>query len=536
MSIEPPLMRDVLNGVLNSRVAASGLFSSFPATQMTLAELALFISSGSNPVVTFAFPPGDVRRYGAISLDVDSTFDSAPAIQAAVSSNNSVFVPPFQYGVGSVIDLPRVIRVSGSSRRGFGVSPYGSTLVAKFAGPVLRYAPGALTAVDILLENFSILGDQGTYGAGDGLTFTKCAGVDLRYMVLDNFGTHNVRFGNNDGSYNFQVKDVYSARAGNANFYIGGQYSKLSRCLSDAGLYGAYIGPGGDHLSINDACHFEGATTTGVHILAGYLRMVDSFIRITTTGANGIYMGAGGAALIGNEVFGDDGVAGKVCALGIDIPGGVIEYRLVGNLVRRFATALRRAEGFGTSIGNVLEGTAVGEELIAGTFIGTDAANMISGPTSSLLNTSGAKYIIIGNRLDDGTGVYKAPTITAGIPMIAGANATSLISSGLGRFDLTYNASMNIDASVADGFWIVATNGTAFTINLPTNPSPSRRIVVHIKNTSGGALGAVTWAAGYKLSAWTSPATGTNRSIEFQYDDSNGNWVEMTRTTVDVPN
>ena len=99
---------------------------------------------------------------------------------------------------------------------------------------------------------------------------------------------------------------------------------------------------------------------------------------------------------------------------------------------------------------------------------------------------------------------------------------------------VTYSASMTPDAILAHAFIITATNATAFTINAPSNGYSGQRISVTIRNTSGGALGAVTWAAAYKLSAWTQPATANSRSIDFRYDGTN--WIEMARTPADVPN
>lgn len=97
-----------------------------------------------------------------------------------------------------------------------------------------------------------------------------------------------------------------------------------------------------------------------------------------------------------------------------------------------------------------------------------------------------------------------------------------------------YGASITINSANGGFHAITATNGTAFTINAPTNPVTGHQITVTIRNTSGGALGAVTWDAVFKLSAWTSPATANSRSVTFVYDGTN--WVEIGRTPADVPN
>lgn len=100
---------------------------------------------------------------------------------------------------------------------------------------------------------------------------------------------------------------------------------------------------------------------------------------------------------------------------------------------------------------------------------------------------------------------------------------------------LTYGATIATDVSRgASTYVITATNGTAFTISAPSNGLPGQRIKYLIRNASGGALGAVTWNAVFKMAAWTSPANGNSRSIFFEYDGTN--WVEDVRSTADVPN
>lgn len=102
------------------------------------------------------------------------------------------------------------------------------------------------------------------------------------------------------------------------------------------------------------------------------------------------------------------------------------------------------------------------------------------------------------------------------------------------RTVITYSASMTPNAVLGNNFDITANNGTAFTINAPTGGLPGQQITITIHNTSGGALGAATWNASYKLATWTQPATGFNRSITFEY--TGVVWLEVSRTPADVPN
>lgn len=125
-------------------------------------------------------------------------------------------------------------------------------------------------------------------------------------------------------------------------------------------------------------------------------------------------------------------------------------------------------------------------------------------------------------------------------PSIGQLSASQVSSNFLGIWErefyrtIAYSASMATDALGGTDFTITATNNTAFTINAPSNPFPNQRLKYTIRNTSGGALGAVTWNAVFKMAAWASPATGFSRSITFRYNGTN--WIEQNRNTTDVPN
>jgi hypothetical protein len=103
-----------------------------------------------------------------------------------------------------------------------------------------------------------------------------------------------------------------------------------------------------------------------------------------------------------------------------------------------------------------------------------------------------------------------------------------------GRVVVTYSASMTPDASLGNEFDITVTDANAFTINTFSKAADGQRVTITIRNASGGAMGAVTWSAAFKMSAWTQPANGFSRSIDFKYNGTN--WVQVSQTGVDVPN
>lgn len=116
---------------------------------------------------------------------------------------------------------------------------------------------------------------------------------------------------------------------------------------------------------------------------------------------------------------------------------------------------------------------------------------------------------------------------------VVGVVTTGVINPGL-ISTVTYSTSMTPDSALGTVFRITVTDGVAFTINAPLNPVLGEEITFIIRNTSGGAAGAATWNAVFKMSTWTQPATVTSRSITFFYDGTN--WVQISQTGVDVPN
>jgi len=99
---------------------------------------------------------------------------------------------------------------------------------------------------------------------------------------------------------------------------------------------------------------------------------------------------------------------------------------------------------------------------------------------------------------------------------------------------LTYGATVATDTGLANLFKLTVTNGIAFTMSDPTNPITGRIATFDILNSSGGAMGVVTWGAAFKLDAtgFVSPANGKRKTISFYYDGTN--WVQIGPTSGDI--
>jgi hypothetical protein len=103
-----------------------------------------------------------------------------------------------------------------------------------------------------------------------------------------------------------------------------------------------------------------------------------------------------------------------------------------------------------------------------------------------------------------------------------------------GFTDDGYGASITTNVRFGNTQRYTVNNGTAFTINAPTNAIAGTKLTYIFKNTSGGAMGAITWNSVFKLPTLTMPATGFNRAYTFIYDGTN--WVFQYQTAADVPN
>jgi hypothetical protein len=83
----------------------------------------------------------------------------------------------------------------------------------------------------------------------------------------------------------------------------------------------------------------------------------------------------------------------------------------------------------------------------------------------------------------------------------------------------------------------IATVSTAsgFTIANPSGaPIVGQKMKGTFKNTSGGAMGTVTFGANYKHGTITMPSTGNSFTLTWEYDGTN--WVEESRGSNAVPN
>lgn len=97
-----------------------------------------------------------------------------------------------------------------------------------------------------------------------------------------------------------------------------------------------------------------------------------------------------------------------------------------------------------------------------------------------------------------------------------------------------YGPVIPIDRTQGDTFNINVPNGVAFTLSNPINIATGQRFALVIRNLSGGAMGAVTFGAAYKIAAFVAPNNAFSNSAEFEWNGAAA--VQITSWTGSVPN
>jgi hypothetical protein len=187
-----------------------------------------------------------------------------------------------------------------------------------------------------------------------------------------------------------------------------------------------------------------------------------------------------------------------------------------------YSDAVTPAEVTYAIIRGVLSDSASGAEDGALRFVtknaGADVIQVVAGGVGSGVNIGDAPT---GGLL--GTGSVNAQDTY----YINGSNLAE-------REALTYSTSMTPNQRNGHAHSILVTDNVAMAINLPTNSVDGAVITFLIRNGSGGAMGAITWNAGYRLAgAFTNPATGFRRSIQF-LSTGDGLYHELSRGAADT--
>lgn len=218
-----------------------------------------------------------------------------------------------------------------------------------------------------------------------------------------------------------------------------------------------------------------------------------SFVGINTLGVTGSFSGTSApndAVLIGN---GDDPVASVALSSG---------QLLIG-------TASTPSAATPTGTANQVTVTAGSGSLsvsLPATITGPTRITGLNAPTAA------------NDALSEGNPIGAIVQNTIGFTAATGQNVQAYQNAGQPN-TIVYTASMTPNLALGDTVLINATNGSAFTIQNPTNPLSYQRWLLSLTNTSGGSLGTVSWGGAFvNLDTVTSPANGKRRFFEFLWN------------------
>jgi len=458
----------------------------------------------------------NVQDFGAVG---DGATDDSTAIQNAINAaptGGTVYLPAATYAVATGLTINGSQGVAKLAGSGSGAD--GSTTI-KFTGTgaALTIGSAANPVNGFLVENLQVNVPSGQTGvrifrslrvhvrdvrvqlAGSGTAFELDGnGVQNYFNYLE-----HIEVTNTTQAHPYLGKGVWIHNEGNSNALISGVIQWV-----DTGIQiekGTGTAASQNLVQATEIQHFE---TFGINLPASATGTGNIFINNAIENVGGLGTGINIADTTAPATF------------------------LLGNSY----------SGLATNLNDLSDNTAfrqtmqfdIDRQRFANMIFEYQAAtgSRIRGQRWSRAAPSDQQTDVIGNPLRL---FHAANTTTPGLQTnIDGSNNPFIIASH-GLNIVTYSASMTPNATPGRTQRISATDGNAFTINNPTNSQVGDILIVMIRNTSGGALGAATFAAGYKLgAAWVQPANGFSRSIQFLNDGTN--WVEVSRAAADVAN
>ncbi len=489
----------------------------------------------------------------------DDTASVVAAYNASGSSNTTIYFPPGTYKFNLVIARSGV-HLMGAARCRI-AAPGGGTMFipADLAKPILQIGDGTTYVETATIEHFCMNGD-GTFtvagtSTSDGIAIVGAYKTEIRDFEIGQLGGKCLSLTSSatrasaynsiaDGTFlncsRYATYVDYGANFTTATFFENINWSPSNIGSGDYDLYlnGTIVWIANSWFQVgNGHAHVYLAKDAGGHVPGMELATtgIDSGGNPTWV-AMDINLSGGAHTYLGNYVTGRSYfIDGKIrWDDGTNYDGGS------ANLVTpslRFPNAKVQSQLYF----DIATSAGVGVQNDANTPSLSLRGKERSAGTSPYLHASGGFFQI------DGT---STAGLQFGLNGVMWRNATS---GGLRyrpdfpwpgndidgvpvspvRKAITYSSNMAVDATFGT-FIITATNGTAFTINSPSNSATNEEIDFQIINTSGGALGVATWGATYKMVAWVQPANGFSRWIRFRYDGTN--WIEMYRSAADIPN
>ena len=481
----------------------------------------------------------DVRSYGAVgdgSTSNNTAFAAVAAVVNASTTPLTVYFPTGVYNYSSGLAFTKPVSLRGD---------VGATLNYSGSGKAISLGPDGLTVLAPHTTPYIVQGLRFT--GGSSMTHGIYINSFIVYPRLRDLEFYN--FGNTNAYAVFAQSDNWDLEMSSVSFVSNDSVTR--NCVRVRGRSAADVSDNG-----NSRLRFLGGHLTNTTLSGG--------VGIWVTGTNSEIAHSKIEGFIPNIRVGASAAGTSLHENYYEARGNCIEFGdpAGGDAPSNFLAALRVQGGYA----NMHHPSNTGYFIAAaGTLCGLQEAN-IEGVRFANHDTREVVHVNVGvasqvrNAITRLTGIDSNTTITNGgtwatgpllsntpayiqawggasgnidlAPVAGGGKVHS--KSGFVHARLTASPGAAILTREADEFVITQSSGSAFSVPAPQNETTGQRITIRIRNTSGGALGTVTWNAVFKMAAWTSPATGNSRSIDFQFDGTN--WVEVSRTPGDVPN
>lgn len=484
----------------------------YDASQVTFYPTVRYIREGGNHAVWDVQAYGASGAYATTSVASTDTYSFVAAVAGAGTVGGTVYVPtpsgsgtpaPIGYGVGYLLGAGGAYSATAILGLTNGVTIEG----ANHESTIITLADGANRSVfeipwgvqGIKIKSLHIDGNKANQaGTSHGLR-------------LIGTGVYN------DGQHKFTDLQIFNTLTD--GFFAENQHSNYEAtglAVRSPGRFGFNVGAS-DGFFVN--CYVNLSGDNGWELLVGF----NHFVQCSTyaCGKHGIHIGASGTH---NNFY------------NCDIDSSQQHNIYIQASQSSFVSGVSRDPGQLAT--NTYSHVATDGGLDGVRVTGTDfKAKSHANQAQFCIQVGGANGLTaaaFGNNSYETGSFNVAPMYAAGggfgLRCFLGRSPSSTI--------VAYSANMTIDLALVvpgDEYEIVATNGVAFAVGITNTPADNHVFTVRLSNTSGGALGAITWSGNFKQAGIVSPATGFSRLLQFQVIGA-GTVRLVSQSPADIPN
>lgn len=538
-----------IQAAINAAVVDGALYVFVPANMLPY-NASLVAFNNSIRMLRENGPGGDeydIRAYGAaVNGSTDDTTAWLAVIAAANSTNGTILHSGGTSLISSTITFPidsfvSLIGVGGATIKATGAA----------FGPMLKWSstPGGFGSRYGAMRDIIVDGNRiATVGLEVGelvqrewenVAIRNNTSVGLKVLGAQNCIFTNVNCEENGSNGSFDCQLLIDLGAGN-NFYVNCEFA-VTQDVVARGAYNVIIRQSGaspaggfnvPSLQVFIRCNLERTSTTHIAQLYHHAGRNNQFIACTisaTATTDAVKADATDTVAVGNLLhfikcyFNGVAQTSNNCFNLTGVAPLILDNCLIENFLRGVrlddSSYVHVNEPTTFTVGTQVVPT--GAKTISQLATGGRAYNVAAVPTGvpvfQVAGTSNILYDSIHNMLWIFNGAWRGIALDPGFTLP------------------TYGVNVAIDMSQGTFFQIVVSNGVAFTINNPTNGTPGKEVVLDFFNNSGGAMGAVTFSANWKLAgAFVAPATANHRLYRFVFDPLASDLHELSRSAADV--